>query len=148
MLVGCTTGTGVVVLPSLTAHSAGTGGAVCRHWRRSVPALMAHCTGTGGAVSRHWRRSAPALLARCPANNFPSMNFRKWFSQASLLLTTRDQWPKRSHSSNICFARNLDSTCANHPAGLSAQNGGSVMLTLLAITCGCVAACSWSRGYH
>ena len=30
----------------------GTGGAVYRHWWRSVPALVAQCTGTGGAVCK------------------------------------------------------------------------------------------------
>ncbi len=38
-----------------------------------------------------------------------------------------------SHSSKICLARNLASTYTNHPATLSAQNGGRVTLTLLVI---------------
>ncbi len=42
----------------------------------------------------------------------------------------------------ICFARNLDSMCANHLAVLSTQTSSRVMFTLLAIKCGCVAACS------
>jgi hypothetical protein len=42
---------------------------------------------------------------------------------------------KRSHSSQIRFAWNLNSMYANHPAALSAQNGDSVMLALFAITC-------------
>ncbi len=54
-----------------TGQHTSTGGAVHRHWWRSVPALVAQCTGTSGAVYRHWWRSVPALVAQCVKGLLP-----------------------------------------------------------------------------